>query len=454
MRRVKQPLSSTVRLALSASLRRKKEARPGDARFCKKYLTYLGARIEEKLMPIHATPNHALPLHGWAPYVQGFSAKFVLECLANHAKDEGAKVLDPFAGSGTVALASKWQGIESCSVEYNPLLHFIAKVKSEAHLADSDLLKRQLRRVLQYKQRAVAPDFLATQKQFGKGALKSLEEIKGGIESMPCANARDKRAKDILRLALAAILVKSSRLVRTPCLTYNNNKRVSGREARDYFALKVQQISGDIDALRAHSARLRKTPCKIIKGNSMLLDHSSEYDLVVTSPPYMNGMDYVINYKIEMSWLGFTRSQRDLKSIKNSMVACDNISRGLVREDSRKSPNEWVERIKTDIADSIRARGYYRRDDMPDIMKKYFCDMRDALTRIAAALRPGGKMIMVVGDSLIAGVYVPTDLILARMCMDNSGMRVKRIEKARNRRSGQKRDYQLRETVIVLEKAR
>lgn len=41
--------------------------------------------------------------------------------------------------------------------------------------------------------------------------------------------------------------------------------------------------------------------------------HGNSFELVITSPPYMNGLDYVMNYKIEMAWLGFTREAKDAK---------------------------------------------------------------------------------------------------------------------------------------------
>ena len=56
---------------------------------------------------------------------------------------------------------------------------------------------------------------------------------------------------------------------------------------------------------------------------------------------------------------------------------------------------------------------------------------------------------MVVGDSLIADVYVPTDLLIAKMGVD-LGLGIEKVEKARDRRSGQIRSYTLRESIITL----
>lgn len=176
-----------------------------------------------------------------------------------------------------------------------------------------------------------------------------------------------------------------------------------------------------------------------------------QVDLIITSPPYMNGLDYVMNYKIEMGWLGFGQSHRELKSLKDQMVVCDNVSKGLIQgfSQTRRYSHPWIEQIKADIQSSIERRGNYRRQDMPEIVHKYFDDMYQVMRNVVRFLSKGGRFVLVVGDSLIADVYVPTDLILARIG-EELGLTVEKLEKARERRSGQICSYRLRETIITL----
>ena len=86
---------------------------------------------------------------------------------------------------------------------------------------------------------------------------------------------------------------------------------------------------------------------------------------------------------------------------------------------------------------------------MSHIVHKYFDDMYQVMKTASVSLKKGGRFILVVGDSLIADVYVPTDLLLAKIGRD-IGLEIESIEKARSRRSGQVRSYKLRETVITL----
>ena len=183
----------------------------------------------------------------------------------------------------------------------------------------------------------------------------------------------------------------------------------------------------------------------------MEYDHSNKFDLIITSLPYMNGLDYVINYKIEMGWLNFAKNQTELKKVKDEMVVCDNVSKGLIRNFHPIYTNDWIDDIKRNIQGNILRRGKYRRLDMPFIVHKYFDDMYKVFKMVIPKIKNDGRFILVVGDSLIADVYVPTDLLIAQIGKD-LGLSIEKIEKARNRRSGQIRSYKLRETIITLRK--
>jgi hypothetical protein len=125
----------------------------------------------------------------------------------------------------------------------------------------------------------------------------------------------------------------------------------------------------------------------------------------------------------------------------------------MIRMFSNSSPytNDWLENIKDNICRNIKRRGFYRREDMPYIVQKYFDDLFKVMKNVTDALKLGGRFILVVGDSLIADVYIPTDLLLAKIGLD-LGLEIEKVEKARERRSGQIRSYRLRESIVTLKK--
>lgn len=418
------------------------------------YLDALGQELIPAPQPIQFQPNTTEPVHRWSPYVQGFSANFVQRTIERYRAEYGNPViLDPFAGSGTVLVQAKMNGLLSWGIELNPLLHFISRTKVNSWKIAPERLLRIAERILASQTLADPPAFLKSERHFRPPVLLNLRRLKGGLDAFQPAEEEEARIKDLLLLAFASILVDSSNLKRAPCLGYAPGKRVDDEAPLRLFTQKVQQIADDLRFCQSQYATFLNTKAEVLLGSSMHIQPGTLCDLIITSPPYMNGLDYVMNYKIEMGWLGFGQSHRELKRIKDEMVVCDNVSQSLVRsfEQSQPYTHPWIEEIKEQITLNIERRGSYRRRDMPFIVHKYFDDMYRVMKNVVQVLRPGGRFILVVGDSLIADVYIPTDLILARIG-EEIGLRIERLEKARERRSGQVRSYRLRETIITLKK--
>lgn len=418
------------------------------------YLKDLGIEIIEKRQPIQFTSNFGEHVHRWAPYIQGFSSAFVQSILDQYQNDYISPViLDPFAGCGTVLVQSKLNGYKSIGTELNPLLKFIADAKVNSWDVDPELLFETFSYIPK-DLRTPAPEFLKSENHFNTGVLKNLEVLKGGIDSIPVKTKKQVKIKNIILLAFSSILIDCSNLKRTPCLGYWKDKKVANNAPWILIEQKIKDICNDLTILQKDFKENIKTESNAILANAMEYRHEDSFDLVITSPPYMNGLDYVMNYKIEMAWLGVTKASKDAKKVKDSLVVCDNVSRGLIKsfaKSNSKYTNSWIENIKVNIAENIERRGNYRRNDMPYIVHKYFDDMYKVMNTITNSLNQNGRFILVVGDSLIADVYVPTDLILAKIGRE-LGLTIEKIEKARNRHSGQIRNYKLRETIVTLKK--
>jgi len=416
------------------------------------YTEELGVKILENIQPIQFTPNINEHIHRWAPYVQGFSASFVQSILDQYKMEyPDPIVLDPFAGCGTVLVQAKLNGYRSFGTELNPFLQFIANTKLNCwDISPNYLLK--IYNDLPRNNRFSAPSFLKSSSHFNKGVLHNLERLKGGIESIEDKSERQREAKDLLKLAFSSILIDCSNMKRTPCLGYYKNKKVYDTAPFVLLDKKIRDIANDLRLIQSQYKDFINTESKVIIANAMDFKHVNKFDLIITSPPYMNGLDYVINYKIEMGWLGFVENHKGLKKIKDEMVVCDNVSKGLIKDfcmSGSTYTNDWIEEIKGDIEKSIEKRGAYRRTDMPYIVHKYFDDLYKVMKNVISSLNSGGRFILVVGDSLIADVYIPTDLLIAKIGSD-LGLEIERIEKARERRSGQIRSYRLRESIITL----
>ncbi len=391
--------------------------------------------------------NEDLPVHRWWPYVQGYSAEFVRGILDGPEPEGTLTVLDPFAGSGTTLVEARRAGARAIGSELLPPAALAARVKTRFEL-DPERLRAagaKVRRAAARRGPGPPPFLRETKRQFAPEALGQLTRLR---DALPAEGTPD---GDAVRVAFDRVLIPSSRLHRSPCLGYRRNPRDDGPPPFDRFDAAIEEMAGDLRAL-ARTRRRWGPAAEVRTEDARTLGWpDGAADLAVTSPPYVNGMDYVMNYKLDLAWLGYATSYADLARFRGREVACDNLPR---RETAAylatgPAPDPWLGEILPRIEENVRRKGSYRRNDMHAVVHRYFADVRAVLAAVRRALRPGGRFVLVVGDSLLAGAYVPGDLILARLGR-GLGFRIAAVEVARARRSGQRRSFELRESIVTL----
>ncbi len=399
--------------------------------------------------PITFAANHRRPIHRWWPYVQGFSAEFVRAVLESADLPAGAGVLDPFAGSGTTLVEARLLGHRALGVELLPPAVLAARVKTRFELSPRRLTDAYRRWIARARRRGPGrlPFLRETRRHFSAPTLDALIRLRDALPPP------DRPEAEALRLLFGATLIPASRLHRSPCLGYRRHP-VDGPDPFERIEAAVGAMTEDLAAIGPDRTRWGP-PATVREGDarSAVLP-KGRIDLAVTSPPYVNGMDYVMNYKLDLAWLGFATSYADLADLRRRQVACDNLPRsdpGL-HGASRTDLDPWLPPILREIRRRVHRKGSYRRGDMDQVVQRYFADLVPVLENVRRSLRPRARWVVVVGDSLLAGTYVPGDLLLARLARSR-GFRIVSVEVARVRRSGQRRSFALRESVVTLERA-
>lgn len=422
----------------------------GPAFYDRQFKRHFGLKIGLKEGEIQFNPNERRPVHRWWPYVQGFSAGFVAETCRLYGAGRGAVVVDPFSGSGTVPVTARMLGAKGIGIDMMPIAAFVASAKGEWD-ADPSELSAIAQLVTRDRSPPTIPKpFLReTDRQFQPEILQSLLRLKENIW-----NLEDTPNKTLLKLSFASILIHSSNLKRAPCLGYTKKLGLSAETPFTLFLEGVRRIADDLRTLQAQRGSWGPRIDIFVGSSAKLLLPEATVDLAITSPPYVNGMDYVMNYKIDLAWMECIDSYEGLAHLRASMVACDNIPRSTAADhlpSKTVRSDKWLESVSRSIDRNIRTKGSYRRGDMGAIVTKYFDDLVPVMQNIYYALKPGGRFVVVNGDSLIAGTYIPGDMIFARLASE-VGFQVESFEVARTRRSGQRRDFMLRESIATLRK--
>ena len=144
---------------------------------------------------------------------------------------------------------------------------------------------------------------------------------------------------------------------------------------------------------------------RIIAGDarSLPLD-SSTVELIVTSPPYANALDYMRAHKFSLAWLGDPIP--NLTSLRAQYIGSESNTKNTGTSAAAELPST-VQSVVDELAikDVPKAR----------VLHRYFTDMSASVNEMARVLRPGAAAVIVVGPSTMRGITIPTHQCLAEL---------------------------------------
>jgi hypothetical protein len=139
---------------------------------------------------------------------------------------------------------------------------------------------------------------------------------------------------------------------------------------------------------------------KVTKGDArklQLLDAS--VDIVITSPPYLNAIDYMRCNKFSLIWMGHQISE--LRRLR---------SQNIGTEVSEVENTEWL----SDVASAAGAINELPQRDRR-MFVRYVTDMNAVIGEIARVLAPSGRCVLVIGDCTMRGVFIKNSAVLKRL---------------------------------------
>ncbi len=192
-----------------------------------------------------------------------FSPQFVEAELNKYAyAKEDFFVLDTFAGSGTVLYESARKGIKAYGVELNASAYYISKVYE---LCNLDIAEREI----------IIEDINVI--------LDSLKEKKDLVEYLVSFKYKNDNMKNIIYLLIILMDIY--------------NKEVSF----EYLNKKWEILKEKIISLPYSNSLI-----KVKNGDARKLElEDNSVDLVLTSPPYINVLNYHQKYRASVEKLGF-----------------------------------------------------------------------------------------------------------------------------------------------------
>ena len=327
-------------------------------------------------------------------------------------------VLDPFCGTGTVLLEAVASGRNAFGADANPLAILISKVKT-THIDKAKLLST-LSSILSraHRDRTVYLKDEMIDEWFSPSTINQLHRLEVSI-----GKVRDTRQKDFFLLCFSNLIKKVSfadPTISVP-VKLNPNRFAEGSERREsaQFRLKtLQDVDvydkfesicmlniARVDTLKEFDKRVSaevvskdaRRLTRHLDGDELIQDNS--VDLVFTSPPYAGAQKYIRASRLNLYWLG-TKQPAAIRALNDNNIGREDYHRASV-----------VQHIKTGIpaADEVLEKLYTSgKNERACIVGTYLNEMKVALNESYRVLKPGGYMILVIGNNKVCNLSFNT----------------------------------------------
>ncbi len=315
----------------------------------------------------------------------------------------GAIVLDPMSGSGTVLRHAAEAGHTAIGFDLDPLATLMAKVWTTP-INTTRLRELGMNLIHKAESSSFCSCRLDWQKSrettnfirfwFGFKQVRDLRRLAYHLHGMEIRKRNENYRSEIdcLRLALSRIIVtKDSGASLARDVSHSRPHKVmesSGFDVLTAYTKCIARLAQEFD--RAPPTGNVTVRC----GDARRLSLESEsVDYVLTSPPYLNAIDYMRGHRLALIWLGY--SLDSLRATRSTSIGAERAA-----ESGSAISGEFNGILQSMGNISSLPLNFQR------IILRYACDIYAVLSEIRRVTKPRGHATLVVGNSCLKGVFI------------------------------------------------
>jgi DNA modification methylase len=303
------------------------------------------------------------------------------------------------SGSGTTLASARAKGHQAIGCDTDPLALLIARcwcsdVDSEGLKYRADLvLERAMRLSKEIATEHAYPSHADVEtRHFMDFWFDDTNRLQLTALSRCISRVHDSTEKSLLWCAF-------SRLIITKKLGVSRAMDIShSRPHRKYETAPIQAFDKFLETVNyvAKKAPFRKgikaPPVIIRQGDARNLPFKSKCcDMVITSPPYLNAIDYIRGHKFSLVWMG--HSIGSLRSIRTNNIGSENAGY-FVRKDQFQDTLERMMDVK-----KLDQRHF-------GMILRYVIEMDRVFSECRRVLKDDGQAVVVIGDSTLRGLFI------------------------------------------------
>ena len=349
------------------------------------------------------------PIH---PFPARMAPEVALEALGELSNS--SLVLDPMAGSGTVLRAAADSGHKAIGIDSDPLAILMSTVwTTPIHIPTlQEAVGETVEKARSTRMSEIVLPWIDEDQETRDYisfwfAQEQHDDLRRLTYSLPSG---DDAIASALRLGVSrTIVTKKSGASLAWDVSHSRPHKVSEDNSYDV-------LSGFERAMRRVAKLLEENPppgnVDIYKGDARLLHQVKDdtVDAVITSPPYLNAIDYIRGHRLALVWMGHRVS--DLRAIRSNNVGAE-----------RAAQNE-----EPTVSDLLRELPSLSRlpSRIQHIVLRYRHDLAAIAQEIVRVLVTGGRAVLVIGNSTLYGVFLDNAKLLTAASVE-AGLTLKSV---------------------------
>ena len=340
-----------------------------------------------KKNPASFVPNKKIPIYNWFYYKEGFSRDLVIDLIKKFNIKKNQIILDPFCGSGTTLVASRETGINSIGFDVLDIAFFASVVKTRDYSNVLDELKKTLQEIKNTpkKKEKIRIKEKIILKAFPDRILSELLYLKQNIKKI-----KNKIIRDFFLLCLINTSTKTTLAIKDGgCIKIDKSRHLP--PVKYMFVKLAKKMINDIDC-----TRFGKAETQVFKKDTRIFRlKENSIDCVITSPPYLNKIEYANVYFIEE----YLFLKKKLHSSLRSFIGKN------YEKISEKMKNENLKDMLDDFIGKPNE----------SIIVAYFIDIFKSLENMYFCLKKNKYCAIVIGGGCFDFGVVQTDVIVSKI---------------------------------------
>ncbi|MEW8143899.1 MAG: DNA methyltransferase [Candidatus Thiodiazotropha endolucinida] len=327
-----------------------------------------------------------------------FPARMPLELastLISSLTEPTAQVLDPMLGSGTTAIAARKLGRSCYGSDLDPMAVTLSQVATSYyskttfdrvrdrtfdranHILSSESFRVSIDRLKMPDESKAFIDYW-----FPDESQHQLLALVRAIGEMECA-AESRLAWTVFSSLIIAKTATASYATDTSRTRPRRNFDKNITLPFDAWLRRFKEAENRMPFVGKKPPAGAKCRISVADARALSIPDAS-VDFILTSPPYLNAIDYLRSHRMSLVWMGHDLA--NLRALRGTMCGS---TRGMYEIDGL--PTKLEERLSYEI-EVPRKQAVFRR---------YLSDVRQVFSQVKRVLKPGGAAILVFGPNLL-----------------------------------------------------